>query len=219
MFWWKRKKTRQSFLSNSRIPGIWSDFIPVILPGKKPIQFDSYYSRWFQICVRVIIQNSRSRIKWQSCGFTSCAHIRLLVIIWRQCSCFALRPCGIIWVVLITGINSDNIPGILLYYWQTHTPYLKGQTYKGHIFYKECLLSTGNKSKWLSLHVSADFQPLQTTNDDSKCHVQMNVSHSCEWCHNVTITSQSDMALTTPGSSCPDYCCHELVMINKFVPV
>ncbi len=41
-------------------------------------------------------------------------------------------------------------------------------------------------------------------------------SHFNAWCHNVTITSQSDVVLTTPGYSSCDYCWHELVLINRF---
>ncbi len=32
----------------------------------------------------------------------------------------------------------------------------------------------------------------------------------------MTITLQSDVVLTTPGYSSPDYCWHELVLINRF---
>ncbi len=32
----------------------------------------------------------------------------------------------------------------------------------------------------------------------------------------MTIMSQSDVMLTTPSYSSPDYCWHEMVLINKF---
>ncbi len=44
------------------------------------------------------------------------------------------------------------------------------------IYRKSDIMYRYQVQRQISLHVSADFQPRQTTNDDSKCHVKTNVT-------------------------------------------